>query len=185
MKRLIDFIDKEEISAVCEKADIDLAINIAATFCADKFGIYACAEHRRAVSSFCASTIYEARLKKITVKQTKQTRAFEIKKDLFNALASACHNGYHPLPILGKIRTPRNKSFIVMPGKDPQEEAQDLNVFRKVGNIFTKMELNILLEQDASVTVYGLMNEYGLNRAEAEALNRNIKQKIFYLRQLQ
>lgn len=185
MRRLVEFIEREEMEAVCEKADVDLAINIAATFCADKFGLPACAQHSRAVSSFCASTIYEARLKKITHKQTKQTRAFEIKKDLHNALTSACHNGYHPLPILGKVRTPGNKSFIVTSGKDPYAVAQDLNMFEKVGNIFTKMELNILLEQDASVTVYGLMKEYGLKRAEAEALNKNIKQKICYLRQFQ
>lgn len=174
---LREFLDKKQFKAVCKAEELNIAINISSKFCVEKFSFSACVDNSLEISTFCASTIFESKTKKINGR--KGIRKFDISKDLYNALTNACIQGYNPLPIKGYLRLPKKKYFKEISCKEERIEHIQNEELYDIRNMFTKREKMLIIDND--ISVYILMNEYNLKRTEAETVCKNIKKKIYFI----
>ena len=182
---LIKFLKEEDFGLVCKnKEESDLAINIAAKFSVEYFGLQQSLIHARDVNSFCLSTLYIAMGKSIKRRDETRDKSFAVKDDYFNALMNSCIERLNPVPLIKYIRLPEKYKYGTGEYSedeiscDGHEEWQLFDIAENVNDLLSPAERSVVKQLEGDLRISKIKEFFEMDYIAAKRIAINIKKKI-------
>lgn len=182
---LIKFLVEEDFNLVCKnKEETELAINIAAKFSVEYFGLQQSLIHSKNVHLFCLSTLFIALPKSIKRRDKTRDKAFTVKNDYFNALMDGCIARLNPVPIIKYIRLPEiykygtSEYFEQEESNEAYEEWELFDIAESVNDLLSPAERSVLRQLEGDIRISQIHTFFKMDYMAAKRIAINIKKKI-------